>query len=325
MTLKIVFLGTSGSIPTPQRNLPAVAICLDREILLFDCAEGTQRQMFMAGLSISRISKIFISHLHGDHVMGLPGIIQTLSLMERETPLDIYGPSGLSNLVNSLAENLAFSPSFDINVYQVSPGNLFESSKYVVKCARVDHGSIDAYAYAFEERPRPGKFHPEKAIMLGVPVGPLWKQLQMGKPVTLENGRVVVPEEVVEPSRPGRKIVYSGDTAPCQSLLELSSFADVLIHESTFDHALESKANETKHSTSVQAALIAREAKVNLLVLTHISSRYTDASILLQQAKEIFPNTIVAQDFMEVLLDPKGAVKVSLISAQTKTLRNTTE
>lgn len=308
--MKIVFLGTSGSIPTPQRNLPTVALRRDKEILLFDCAEGTQRQMMKAGLSISRVSKIFVSHLHGDHVMGLPGILQSLSLMEREAPLHVYGPPGLSGFIESLREHLAFALSFDVHVHRALPGVIFESSDYFVRCERVDHGLVDAYAYAFEEKPKPGKFHPEKAAALGVPMGPLWKQLQLGRSVTLENGRVVNPEEIVEPPRPGRKIVYSGDTAPCQALLKLSSFANVLIHESTFDHSLESKAIETKHSTSVHAALIAREAKVNLLILTHISSRYTDASVLLQQAKEIFSNTLIAQDLMKILIDLDGGIRV---------------
>ncbi|MBS7248769.1 MAG: ribonuclease Z [Candidatus Jordarchaeales archaeon] len=308
--IRVVFLGTSGSVPTNQRNLPAIALRRNKEILLFDCAEGTQRQMLKAGLSISRVSRIFISHLHGDHVMGLPGIIQTLSLMERETPLHVYGPSNLSGFIDSLVEHLEFAASFEICVHSAHPGIIFESSDYLVKCERVDHGLVEAYAYAFEEKPRPGKFHPEKAITLGVPIGPLWKQLQLGKSVSLKDGRVVYPEEVVEPPKLGRKIVYSGDTAPCQSLLRMSSFADVLIHESTFDQSLEGKAIETKHSTSTQAALVAREANVKLLVLTHISSRYTDPNVLLQQAKEIFANTIIAQDFTEVLIDLEGCIKI---------------
>ncbi|MHA1631481.1 MAG: ribonuclease Z [Candidatus Freyarchaeota archaeon] len=308
--IKIVFLGTSGSVPTPERNLPAIALARGREIVLFDCAEGTQRQMLKAKMSVARISKIFISHLHGDHVMGLPGLLQTLSLMERETPLHVYGPPSLAEFIRALIENLEFGLSFDLYVHPVHPGVICESPYYYVKCCRVNHGSIDAYAYSFEEKPRPGKFHPEKAIELGVPMGPLWKRLQLGEPVTLKNGRVIKPEAVVDPPQSGRKIVYSGDTTPCQHLLELSKSADVLIHESTFDHTLEKKAIETKHSTSVQAAHIAHEAEVKLLVLTHISSRYSNADLLLQQAKNIFPNTVVAQDFMRVLLDLKGSFTV---------------
>ncbi len=311
MLLEIVFLGTSGSLPTSQRNLPAVALHRGREIILFDCAEGTQRQMLKVGLSINRITKIFISHLHGDHVMGLPGILQTLSLLERETPLHIYGPSKLSSFISSLIETLEFGLSFDLHIHHVHGGDVIEFPDYIVKCEEVNHGPIEAYAYAFEEKPRPGKFHPEKAVALGIPMGPLWKQLQLGRSVVLENGRLVHSEEVVDPPRPGRKVVYSGDTAPCQSLTKLSAFADVLIHESTFDHALEHKAYETRHSTSVQAALTAREAKVKLLVLTHISSRYTDLKIILQQAKEIFTNTIVAQDFTQILLNSEGKMKIT--------------
>ena len=307
--IRIVFLGTSGSIPTTQRNLPAVALHRNREIILFDCAEGTQRQMLKAGLSINRISKILISHLHGDHMMGLLGIIQTLSLMGRETPLHIYGPPNLSGFIDSLIEHLEFASSFEVCVHHVHPGIIFDSFDYLIKCERVDHGLVEAYAYAFEEKPRPGKFHPEKAIALGVPIGPLWKQLQLGRSVTLENGRTVYPEEVMESPRLGRKVVYSGDTAPCQSLFRISRLADVLIHESTFDQSLESKAIETRHSTSMQAALVAREANVKLLVLTHISPRYTDPNVLLQQAKEIFANTIIAQDFTEVLIDSEGCIK----------------
>ncbi len=300
-TLKVIILGTSGGIPTVERNLPAIAIKKDREIILFDCAEGTQRQMGRAKLSVSRINKIFITHLHGDHIMGIPGILQTLSLLGRKKPLSIYGPEGVAAFIKAIKSTVEFTLTFDVYIHQVSEGVIYEARDYLIECAKTEHTN-SSFAYAFIEKERPGKFHPEKAKALQIPMGPLWKKLQCGETITLPDGRKIEPREVVDPPRPGRKIVYSGDTAPCDSVKQLSKNATLLIHESTYGEDLEEKALETKHSSAAQAARIAKEAGVQKLVLTHISQRYSNPDELLEQARRIFPNTVIAEDLMEITL-----------------------
>ncbi|MEM2133786.1 MAG: ribonuclease Z [Candidatus Jordarchaeaceae archaeon] len=299
--LKIVLLGTSGGMPTADRNLPAIAVKINREIILFDCAEGTQRQMEKANLSVSRINKIFITHLHGDHIMGIPGILQTLSLMNREKPLYIFGPKGIADFVEAIKTTVEFTLTFNVYIKEVTEGVVCETSLYTVECAKTEHNN--SFAFAFIEKDRPGKFHPEKARALGIPMGPLWKKLQHGEKVTLPDGRRIEPNQVVDPPRPGRRIVYSGDTPPCDSVKRISRGATILIHDSTYGEDLEEKAVETKHSTTIQAAKVAKEAGVQRLILTHISSRYKNSNELLEQAKKVFHNSILGEDLMEIVLD----------------------
>jgi ribonuclease Z len=301
-SLKVIILGTSGGIPTAERNLPAIALKISREIILFDCAEGTQRQMEKAKLSVGKINKIFITHLHGDHIMGIPGILQTLSLQSREKSLHIFGPKGTAAFIKAIKTTVEFTLTFDVYVKEIAEGIIFEASDYSIKCVKTEHTN-NSFAFAFIEKDRPGKFHPEKARALQIPMGPLWKKLQYWETITLPDGRIVEPSEVVEPPRPGRKIVYSGDTPPCDSVIKLSKGATLLIHESTYGDGLEDKALETKHSTTAQAAKVAKEAGVEKLVLTHISSRYSNSNELLEQAQKIFLNTKVAEDLMEIVLN----------------------
>jgi ribonuclease Z len=301
-SLKVIILGTSGGIPTVERNLPAIAIKKGREIILFDCAEGTQRQMGKAKLSVSRINKIFITHLHGDHIMGIPGILQTLSLLNRNKPLYIFGPNGLGNFIKAIKTTVEFNLTFDIFIKEVTEGLICETSDYFIECVKTKHTN-SSFAYAFIEKDRPGKFHPKKARALKIPMGPLWKKLQYGETVTLPDGTIIESSEVVDPPRPGKKIVYSGDTAPCDSVKELSENATLLIHESTFGDDLEGKALETNHSSASQAAKLAKEADVQKLILTHISQRYSNSNELLEQAKKFFQNTIIAEDLMEIILN----------------------
>ena len=297
--MKVVFLGTSGSIPTPRRGSPAVAVARERELLLFDCGEGTQQKMFAAHLGFGRPTKVFISHLHGDHILGLPGLIQTMSLLGREQPLQIYGPRGLCQFL-AFFSALFGGPNFSLEVEEIEEtGEVCTGRGYTVSAVPADHGT-EGWSYALIEEPRPGKFHQEKALELGVPKGPLWKQLQQGKAVALLNNRVVRSEEVADPPRPGRKIVYSGDTRPNDALVELAKGADLLIHESTFGDELAEKAALDGHSTPSQAAEVARRAGAKELILTHISPRYVDSSVLLEQAGLIFERTRVAEDLMEV-------------------------
>ena len=305
MSIEVVFLGTSGSIPTPERSAPCLAIKRMGELFLFDCGEGAQRQLIRSGLGFPAKLKIFISHLHGDHVFGLPGLIHTLSLLDRRAPLDIYGPPGLRDFLSCIRTTVGLKPRFELRVREVGEGIILSARDYVVKAVWVEH-SIPTLAYALEEKPRPGRFHPEKAKELGVPKGPLWKQLQLGMPVRTPDGRLVRPEEVLGPPRRGFKIVYSGDTGWSEALVELARGADLLVHECMFDNSLSERAKEDKHSTPEVAARTALEAGAQRLVLTHISARYKDPSVLLEQARALFPNTMIAHDLLRIELKHKG-------------------
>ncbi|MFB0543963.1 MAG: ribonuclease Z [Candidatus Bathyarchaeia archaeon] len=303
--MRVIFLGTSGSIPTPTRGAPAIAVVREGEVILFDCGEGTQQKMFAARLGFRRPTKIFITHLHGDHILGLPGLLQTMSLLGRECSLQIYGPRGTLEFLKAFTSILG-EPNFLLEVVEVvEGGKVCDGRGYKVLAISADH-SQEAWSYALVEEPRPGRFHPEKALKLGVPEGPLWKRLQQGEAVTLLDGRVVRHEEAVDPPRPGRRVVYSGDTRPNEELVELAMGADLLIHESTFGDELAEKAFLDGHSTPSQAAEVARRAGVGELILTHISPRYAESTELLEQAKGVFEVTRVAEDLMEVEVPLKG-------------------
>ena len=299
--LQVVFLGTAGSIPTPSRNLPAIAIRRGRELLLFDCGEGTQRQMVTAGVGFRPKMYIFISHMHLDHVSGLFGLIHTLALLGRQETLHIFGPEGLSQYVRFAAEMArpGLSSSLPIEVHEINEGLIQRGKDYGVYSVSVDH-NVACLAYALVEDERPGRFYPKKARELGVPEGPLWGRLQRGFSVTLPSGRVVKPEEVCGPKRPGRKIVYSADTRPTESVVRLAKNADILIHDATFDDDLLEKAVADGHSTASQAAETAKKANVKKLYLVHISARYKNVSSLLEHARKVFQNTFVAEDFMRI-------------------------
>ncbi len=300
MSMSVIFLGTAASIPTPQRGLPAIAIRRKGELILFDCGEGTQRQMIQAGVGFHRKTKVFVTHMHGDHLLGLPGLFQTMSLLDRERKLEIYGPPGIKAFVEAIKQTVQFTLTFPIEVHETEKAGLVcREKEYEVHAIWADH-VIPSLAYALVEKPRPGRFYPEKAKALGVPEGPLWSKLQRGSSVELPNGRVVKPEEVMGSPRPGRKIVYTGDTRPSKGLVKLAENADLLIHEATFDDELAEKAREDGHSTASQAAETAKKAKAKRLVLIHVSSRYKESDLLLEQARKTFPNVDVADDFMKI-------------------------
>jgi len=300
MSLSVVFLGTAGSVPTPQRSLPAIAIKRKNELLLFDCGEGLQRQMIKAGVSLHRKTKVFITHMHGDHLLGLPGLLQTMSLMNREKKLEIYGPSGIEAFVKAIQETVQFVLTFSVHVKEIAKaGVVCKEREYEVQAIWVDH-SIPTLAYALVEKPRSGKFYPERAKSLGVSEGPLWSKLQHGSLVKLPDKRTVKPDDVLGPPRPGRKIVYTGDTRPTKNLVKFAKNADLLIHETTFDDELFERAQEEGHSTPSGASETAKKAKAKWLILTHISARYKDTSLMLEQAKKIFSKVDVAEDFMKV-------------------------
>ena len=320
MSMRVVFLGTSGGVPTPKRSLPAICIqrkCMHAkdELIIFDCGEGVQRQMIQASVGFHRRTKVFITHLHGDHVLGLPGMLQTMSLLHRKQKLDVYGPAGIKAFIDAVHRTVDCAPTFPVEITEIHrAGVVLEEKEYQIQAVKADHAACLAlkqascfvskpcvcFSYALIEKPRPGRFSPEKAKALGVLEGPLWSRLQHGGKVKLADGRVVKPEQVVGAPRLGRKIVYSGDTRPTKSLTELAVNADLLIHEATFDDKLLRRALDDGHSTPSEAAATAKKASVKRLILTHFSPRYKNAQVQLKQAKKIFPHVDIAKDLMEI-------------------------
>lgn len=300
--MKIVFLGTSGSMPTQRRSSSSIVIRRGAEIIMLDCGEGTQRRMVEARLGFRRPMKILISHLHGDHVLGLPGLLQTMTLLKRGRPLQVCGPQGIAGYIEAFSSVLG-GPGFPLEIYEISSqGPIYQGTDYDIIAVKADH-DMPSWSYVIQEHPRPGKFHPKRARDLGVPEGPLWKRLQFGEDIKLEDGRIVRSRDVVGlPSR-GLKIAYSGDTRPTLAFAEAAESADLIIHEATFDESLKERAAENGHTTAAQAAEVAKAADVGTLILTHISSRYPDPSILFEEAAEIFPETVIAEDLMVVEID----------------------
>lgn len=300
MTLRVTFLGTSGAVPTARRNPSGIYLNREGEELLFDCGEGTQRQMmrFSTGFSISAI---FLTHVHGDHVLGLPGLLQTLDFNDRADPLVIHTPRGTRRTVESLVGALDARLGFPVEIREADPGEVVRGDEdYEIRTFRTDHRTRSV-GYALIEADRKGRFDRERAEELGVPVGPAFGRLHAGKPVELEDGTVINPEQVVGPPRPGRKVVYTGDTRPTETTTDVAEGADLLIHDATFGDDWAERAHETGHSTAREAGELATRVGANRLALTHISSRYAgDASRLAREAGEEFEGAFVAEDGWEV-------------------------
>ncbi|HYM40172.1 MAG TPA: ribonuclease Z [Thermoplasmata archaeon] len=296
--MEIVFLGTSGSWPTPKRNVSAIAVKRGPEVVLFDCGEGTQRQFMASKLSFMQVSRVFLTHFHGDHFLGLPGLIQSMNFFGREAPLEVFGPAGCEALVLELMSLGHFKAGYPVKARDLSPGDRVECGEYAVTAFEAVH-TVPGLSYALEETERPGRFDLERAQALGIPPGPLYSRLQEGETVTV-GGKTVRPEQVLGPPRRGRKIVYTGDSMPHEALVTMARGADVLIHDATSDAALEEKANRYGHSSSRQAAQVAKDAGVGLLVLTHLSPRYEDPTVLLRDAKAVFDRVQLAEDFAEI-------------------------
>jgi ribonuclease Z len=294
MDLDIVFLGTSASAPTAQRAPAALLVRRGGDKLLFDCAEGTQRQLMRSTPGLPDLEEIFLTHFHADHYLGLPGMLKTFSLRQRELPLTIYGPAGLRDLYKSLGR-IVGKLSYPVELEEVRPGEALERDDYRILVFPVHHG-VSAVGYAVAEDERPGEFDAAAADVLGIPFGPERGALQRGESVTLDDGKVLTPDAVLGPPRPGRRIVIPGDTAPVETVRVLSEGADVLIHEATFLEDERDRAADTLHSTALQAAELARDAGVRLLALTHVSPRYFGAE-LAREAREVFPATVVPKDF----------------------------
>jgi ribonuclease Z len=292
--LDIVFLGTSGSAPTARRAPSALLVRRGGDRLLFDCGEGTQRQLLQSSVGLVDLPEIFLTHFHLDHWLGLLGMLKTFGLRDRQLPLTVYGPPGLKDLFRELRRVIGRLP-YPFELVEVRAGDALERDEYRLLVVPVAHGAA-AVGYALVEDPRPGRFDVDTANALGIPVGPERGALQRGESVTLPDGRVLTPDAVLGPARAGRTIVYSGDTAPSDVLRTLAEHADVLVHEATFTEEEGVRAAETMHSTALQAAELARAAGVRLLALTHVSPRYFGPE-LVREAREIFPNTVVPRDF----------------------------
>ncbi len=302
--LEVVFLGTSSATPTKGRSLPAIAIRREGEVVLMDCGEGAQKSFVEHGLGINREMVVLISHLHGDHVNGLLGLLQTMSMSQRGKKLTLVGPKELYQWVKVSMEMLHIGLSFDLEFVAAKPGVVLKRDAYRIRCARARH-SVESWAYVFEETPRPGVFDSRKAVALGVPEGSKWSTLQHGRSVTVD-GRTVRPREVLGPKRDGRKVGYSGDTRPSATLARFFSGVDLLVFDSTFASRDFEKAAERKHSTSVEAAKLAKEAGVRSLALTHFSARYRNVSMLVREARKVFPGTFAARDGMFVDVPKTG-------------------
>jgi ribonuclease Z len=292
--LDLVFLGTSGSVPTAQRAPSALLVRRGGERLLFDCGEGTQRQLLRSAVGLVELREVFVSHFHADHYLGLPGMLKTFALRGRELPLTIYGPPGLKELFASL-RRIFGKLTYGLELVELAPGDVLERDEYNLVTFPVAHG-VQALGWALVEHPRPGRFDVETADALGVPPGPERGLLQAGESIQLPDGSTVTPDEVLGPPRPGRRVVLGGDTAPCPTVREAARGAEVLVHEATFLDEERDRARETAHSTALEAAELAREAEVGLLALTHLSNRYFGPEVV-REARTIFPETVVPKDF----------------------------
>jgi ribonuclease Z len=298
--LDLVFLGTSGSMPTAQRAPTAILLRRGGERLLFDCAEGTQRQLLRSNVGLIELREVFLTHYHADHYLGLPGMLKTFALRGRETPITIYGPPGLAELFGAL-RRIFGRLTYPYELIELQPGEILERGDYRLATFPVDHG-VSALGYALAEEARPGRFDVEVADALGIPAGPERGALQRGEAVTLPDGRVIAPESVLGEMRPGRKLVVSADTAYSRDVVEAARGADVLVHEATFAEEERQRARETLHSTATDAAEVAREAEVGLLALTHLSNRYFGGEIE-RAAQAVFPNTVVPRD-LDIIVVP---------------------
>ncbi len=309
--MNITFLGTSSGVPTLTRNVSSLALKLSQkaEVWLFDCGEGTQHQLIKSTIKSSQIRKIFITHMHGDHIYGLPGLLATLGLSGNSKGIDIYGPSNLKNFIYSALKNSYCKISFPLKFFEVENSaqtntNLFEDELMEVKCASLKH-RLPAFGYRVSEKDKPGQFNLEKAKKLNIPEGPIYGRLHSGQRVKLEDGRIFNGNDFCGKPRKGESFVYCTDTIFSKRAVELSKNVDLLVHESTFSDKDEEMAFEKLHSTTIMAAKTALLSNAKKLVLTHISPRYTPKSLvkpidLLNEAKQIFPNTFLAKDFLTI-------------------------
>ena len=307
MSLSLGLLGTSASRPTVERNVASVVLVREGETLMFDCGEGTQRQMMRYGVSFA-LSDIYFTHMHADHVIGVIGLMRTMGLQGRVEPMRLFGPKGSGRHLKRAKEFGVDRVGFPVEIIELEPLQRVEYKDYAIIPFPVDHGPSLSMGYAMVEAIRKGRFNPDRARELGIPEGPMWGQIHRGLPVTLPDGRVIEPRELVGEARPGRTVVITGDTRPCDATVEMSKDADLLLHEATFADEEAERARETGHSTAREAAGVAARANVRKLVLTHLSARYSrDPSDLTREAKEVFGNSIVGRDGMEIQIPFRDA------------------
>ena len=300
MSLSLRFLGTSASRPTIERNVSSIAVIREGETLMFDCGEGTQRQMMRYGITFA-LADIFFTHMHADHMLGVIGLLRTLALQGRTEAMNLYGPPGSERLLWQAIKLGSEKQHFEIKVFELTPETPLKRHGYSVIPFAVEHGDRMAIGYHIAEETRLGRFNPDKARAMGIPEGPLWGRIHKGETVSLPDGRTIKPSELVGASRPGRRIVLTGDSRPSEGTITAATGADVLIHEATFATEEAPRALETGHSTAREAAEVAAKAGVKKLVLTHVSARYSrDTSELENEAREVFPATIIARDGMEI-------------------------
>jgi len=303
--LSVTFLGTSAARPTVERNVSSLALVREGETLLFDCGEGTQRQMMRYGVSFA-LNDIFFTHFHGDHFLGVIGLVRTLGLQGRVEPLRLWGPRGAERVLKSAILLGVEREPFPVEVEELKPGDVVGDGGrgtregYTIRVFATEHGG-GSIGYALVENERFGRFDPEKARALGIPEGPLWGKLQRGEAVELADGRKLMADSVVGPKRPGRKVVLTGDTRPCASVVDAAAGANLLVHEATFGEEEVERAKETNHSTAREAAQVALAAKVRKLVINHLSARYSMfTEELVQEARAVFGETIAAKDGMAI-------------------------
>jgi ribonuclease Z len=300
MSLSLVLLGTSASRPTVERNVSSVALVREGETMLFDCGEGTQRQMMRYGVSFS-VRDIFFTHFHADHVIGVIGLMRTMALQGRTDPLRLWGPKGAARHLKRAEQFGVDRITFPVEISELDSGEKVERGDFTIVPFAVEHGPGPAMGYALVENDRKGRFDPAHARELGIPEGPLWGRIHRGEPVTLADGRVIEPSELVGPPRSGRTVVITGDTRPCDSTIAAARGADLLLHEATFGDEEAERAVETGHSTAREAAIIARTAGCRRLLLSHFSARYSrDAAELEAQARSEFADVTIGKDGMEI-------------------------
>jgi ribonuclease Z len=302
--LQITFLGTSSGVPTRSRNVSSIALRLPQraEVWLFDCGEGTQHQLLRSDLKVSQITRIFVTHMHGDHTYGLMGLLASCGLAGNPSRIDIYGPPKLDDYLKASGRYSQTHFSYPIKVHTVQPGVVFEDDEFIVTCEALTH-RVPAFGYRVAEKDRPGRFDVERATALGIPSGPLYGKLKRGEAVTLADGRIINGAALCGETEVGRKFVYCTDTIFCENAIALAQHADVLVHEATFAHQDAELAYQRLHSTSTMAAQVALGAQVRQLIMTHFSPRYAPGNAivlddLLQEARAIFPNTTMARDFL---------------------------
>ncbi len=296
--MKLVYLGTSAAQPTPERGLSCICLEKDGEILMFDAGEGAQISYLKSGLGWNKKMKIMVTHLHGDHCIGILGLLQTMTLQNRTESIEIYGPDGIEEFIAANIKILNFGLSFPVIITAVRDGIVIDEKTYTISACEADH-SVKSYSYLFQEKDKPGKFFPEKAKILGVPEGELWHKLQIGQDIQVGN-KTVRSSDVLGEKRPGKKIGISGDTRPTKKLELFFKNCDYLSFDSTFSQDLHDRALETHHSTAKEAAELAKNANVSNLILTHFSARYNDETVLVEEAKIIHDNVTAAKDLLEI-------------------------